>query len=438
LVSDESDAHYFYLVVLIVAALLFLFSSFAESALLSLSRARIQRLAERDAGAARSLQDFVERPASFNTAMTIVRLAALVAMTVGAIGAIVVGLPSLAAVVTWAAVLLMTVTFGWTVPRSVASSRPEHALLAIAWPVRALTWLLTPLSALVVGIDGVVSRSIGAAEPPDAPVVTSDELKVMVAASEEEGLIEERERTMIDNILELEDVLVREIMIPRPDVVAVPVTTTVRQAVDVVVRERYSRLPVYRESIDDIAGILYGKDLVQLVVDGRLDDQVGSLARPAYFVPESKRCDDLLRELQQQHVHIAIVVDEYGGTSGLVTIEDLLEEIVGEIQDEYDVEEQKIIPEGEGVAIVDGSASIDDVNEALSLDLTAEEVDTIGGLVYEKLGRVPIVGDQVHVDQSELTVVGAHGRRVTRVRVRRVDPDDNGANGNGRLARPDE
>jgi CBS domain containing-hemolysin-like protein len=439
LVADDSDGHYSYLVILIVASILFLFASFAESALLTVSRARIQRLAERDASAARSIQDFAERPSSFTTSMAIVRLAALVAVTVGAVGAVIVGLPSIAATAIWAGVLLSAVTFGWTVPRAVASSRPEHALLAIAWPVRALTWLLAPLLGLVGGIDSVVSRSVGAAEPPEAPVVTSDELRVMVAASEEEGLIEERERTMIDNILELEDVLVREIMVPRPDVVAVQVTTTVRQAVDVVVRERYSRLPVYRESIDDISGILYGKDLFQLVVDGRLDDQVGSLARPAYFVPESKRCDDLLRELQQQHVHIAIVVDEYGGTSGLVTIEDLLEEIVGEIQDEYDVEEQKIIPEGEGVAIVDGSASIDDVNEALSLDLATEQVDTIGGLVYEKLGRVPIVGDRVHLDQSELTVVGAHGRRVTRVRVRRLGlADDNGTKGNGKLARPDE
>jgi CBS domain containing-hemolysin-like protein len=226
---------------------------------------------------------------------------------------------------------------------------------------------------------------------------------------------------MIDNILELEDVSVREIMVPRPDVVAVTVSTTIREAVEVFVREGYSRVPVYRESIDDVVGILYAKDLFPYVVDNRVDDRVGELVRPANFVPESKKCDDLLRELQQQRVHIAIVVDEYGGTSGLVTIEDLLEEIVGEIQDEFDVEEQKIVPEGDGSAIVDGSASIDDVNDALSLDLTTEEVDTIGGLVYEKLGRVPVVGDQVRVDRTELTVVGAHGRRVTRVRVNRLD-----------------
>jgi len=250
----------------------------------------------------------------------------------------------------------------------------------------------------------------------------------MVAASEEEGLIEQGERTMIDNILELEDITVREIMVPRPDIVAVPATATIREAVDTFVREGYSRLPVYRETIDDVAGILYSKDLFPLVVAGRLTESVGAIARSAYFVPESKKTDDLLRELQQKRVHIAIVVDEYGGTAGLVTIEDLLEEIVGEIQDEFDTEEQKIILEGDGQAVVDGTVTIDDVNEALALNLEADDVDTIGGLVYEKLGRVPVVGDTVDAEQARLTVVAANGRRVSRVRVvRTTQPLSNGS-----------
>jgi CBS domain containing-hemolysin-like protein len=280
-----------------------------------------------------------------------------------------------------------------------------------------------------------LTRLVGVGELPEGPVVTPAELKVMVAASEEEGLIEQRERTMIDNILELEDISVREVMVPRTDMVALPTTTTVREAVDTIVREGYSRLPIYRETIDDIAGILYGKDLFPLIVRGRLDEEVGSFARPAYFVPESKKSDDLLRELQQQRVHIAIVVDEYGGTAGLVTIEDLLEEIVGEIQDEFDTEEQKIVLDGEGVALVAGTASIDDVNDALSLSLTTEEVDTIGGLVYEKLGRVPVVGDHVQVNHALLTVVGANGRRITRVRVKTLAEEPANGETNGKAPR---
>ncbi|HLZ08112.1 MAG TPA: hemolysin family protein, partial [Chloroflexota bacterium] len=232
-------------------------------------------------------------------------------------------------------------------------------------------------------------------------------------------LIEQRERTMIDNILGLENVSVREVMVPRPDIVAVSTTATVREAVEAFTREGYSRLPVYRESIDDIVGVLYGKDLFSLLLAGRLTETVGSLARSVYFVPEVKKSDDLLRELQQQRVHIAVVVDEYGGTAGLVTIEDLLEEIVGEIQDEFDTEEQKIVVEGDHAALVDGSVGIDDVNEILGLNLTTEEVDSVGGLLYEKLGRVPVVGDTVTVDGATLTVVAAQRRRVTRVRIKR-------------------
>jgi CBS domain containing-hemolysin-like protein len=306
-------------------------------------------------------------------------------------------------------------------PRALTPVWAERIALAMALPIKLLGWLLSPFASTMGAATAGFARLVGAQETPEGPVVTTEELKVMVAASEEEGLIEKGERTMIDNILGLEDVVAREIMIPRPDIVATAAGTTVRDAARALIRERYSRYPVFRESIDDIVGILYGKDLLQAVVEGRLDENVGQLARPALFVPESKRCDDLLRELQQQRVHIAIVVDEYGGTSGLVTIEDLLEEIVGEIQDEFDVEEQKIVRETDGNALVDGSASIDDVNEALALDLTAEEVDTIGGLVYERLGRVPVVGDQIELDHARLSVVGARGRRVTRVRIRPLE-----------------
>ncbi len=425
---DGRPIYFYTLAILLVGTLLYVFSSFAEGAIGSLSRARIQRLAERDLAAARAIQDFAERPAFYVTATGIIRLASLLAIAITVTELLKDQALPVTSVVAWAALLFGALVLGWIVPRAGASVNPEGIALTIGRPLKVLSWIITPIVNLVALSTSELSKLFGGEESPEAQVVTTAELKVMVAASEEEGLIEQRERTMIDNILELEEVSVREIMVPRPDIAALDVTSTVREAVDVLVRERYSRYPVFRDSIDDIVGILYGKDLFQYVLDRRLDDRVGDLLRPAYFVPESKKCDDLLRELQQQRVHIAIVVDEYGGTSGLVTIEDLLEEIVGEIQDEFDVEEQKIVPEGDGNALVNGSASIDDVNDALSLDLTTEEVDTIGGLVYERLGRIPVVGDQVRVDGALLTVVGSHGRRVTRVRVRRIGPETtNGA-----------
>jgi putative hemolysin len=323
-------------------------------------------------------------------------------------------------VIGWALSLIAALILGWIIPRSVGTSHPEEVTLALALPLKVLSVLFSPVARLVGAATNGLSCLLGEPAPTEARLLTPAELKVMVAASEEEGLIERQERTMIDNVLELEEKTVREVMVPRPDIVALSASASVRTAVDTFVREGYSRMPIFRETIDAIVGILYGKDLFPLMIDNRYEDPVGEFVRPAYFVPESKRADDLLRELRQQRVHIAVVVDEYGGTAGMVTIEDLLEEIVGEIQDEFDVEEQKIIRTSEDEAVVDGGVSIDDANEELGLDLTAEEVDTIGGLVHERLGRIPVIGDKVVLDHAVLTVVGASGRRVTRVRIKRL------------------
>ena len=414
-------------ILLLVASALFTFASLVEGAIGALSRARVQRFAERDESAAKRIVDFAERPTAHLTTTAVIKLASLLAAALAVWALVAGGRLSSTSLFAWILLMIGALVLGWIVPRVAAVCWPERIALRLAVPFRIVEWIFAPLVRPVAAATSVLARLVGAGEAPEGPIVTSDELKVMVAASEEEGLIEQGERTMIDNILELEDITVREIMVPRPDIVAVPATATIREAVDTFVREGYSRLPVYRETIDDVAGILYSKDLFPLVAAGRLTESVGAIARSAYFVPESKKTDDLLRELQQKRVHIAIVVDEYGGTAGLVTIEDLLEEIVGEIQDEFDTEEQKIIFEGDGQAVVDGSATIDDVNDALALNLEADEVDTIGGLVYEKLGRVPVVGDTVDVEQAKLTVVAANGRRVSRVRVVRIaQPLSNG------------
>jgi putative hemolysin len=407
------------LVVVVLATVLYCFASLMEGAIGSLSRSRVQRLVEQDGSVWGRLVSFVERPAPELAAAAMMKLVALIVAAVGTT-ALLLGAQAGDAATAGLLVFGGAVILGWILARGVAARWPEALVLRFALPFRLLGLVFGPLSWVVLRVSDGLAHLLGAAVTAEGPVVTAEELKVMVAASEEEGLIEEGERTMIDNVLELEGKSVREVMVPRPDIVALTTTTTVRGAVDTFVREGYSRLPIYRDTIDDVVGVLYGKDLFPLVLEGRLTDAVGSFARPAYFVPESKKADDLLRELQLRRVHIAIVVDEYGGTAGLVTIEDLLEEIVGEIQDEYDVEEAKIVPEGDGEAIVDGTVSIDDVNEELQLDLTGEEVDTIGGLVYEQLGRVPVVGDKVAVDHALLTVVGSHGRRVTRVRVKRL------------------
>src|SRR5262249_31631556 len=235
-----------------ICAVLFVFSAFAGAALASLSRARVQRLAERDSEASRAIVDFAERPGFYTTTTTILALASLVSVTVGATTLVMEASPAATAVLVWAAVFLGALLFGWIIPRSVSAAQPERILLALGRPLKLFSWLVRPVASVVALASRAASRLVGVEETPEGPLVTTAELKVMVAASEEEGLIEQQERTMIDNILELEEVSVREIMVPRPDIVAVTVSTTIREAVEIFVREGYSRVPVYRESIDDV------------------------------------------------------------------------------------------------------------------------------------------------------------------------------------------
>ncbi len=252
-------------------------------------------------------------------------------------------------------------------------------------------------------------------EPPE---VRDERMEQVVDAGEKAGLIEMDEYQMITGIIHLDRTRVRDIMVPRIDVVAIEVETPLSQALDTIISHAVSRVPVYEESIDHIVGLLYARDLLKVLRDGKTDAPLRSLVRPAHFVPESKRLDELLQELQKSKVHMAIVVDEYGGTAGIVTIEDVLEEIVGEIQDEYDTgEEPQIERVSDDEAIFDARATIDRVNATLSVKLPHES-DTIGGLVLLRLEKMPKGGDQVQIDNVTITVLSLVGRRIKKVRVK--------------------
>jgi putative hemolysin len=238
----------------------------------------------------------------------------------------------------------------------------------------------------------------------------------MVDAGEEEGIIEEEEQEMIYSIFEIGETLAREIMVPRIDVVAITAATPVKEALDIILEVGHSRIPAYEETIDNIVGILYARDLLAHFRDGEPEIALRDMLRPAYFIPEAKKVDQLLEELQQRKVHIAIVVDEYGGTAGLVTIEDILEEIVGEIQDEYDAEEPFIEVITPNEVVFNARVDLDDVNRLLEIELPTTESDTLGGLIYSQLGRVPTVGDEVLIDGVRLSVLSVAGRRIKKIR----------------------
>ncbi len=270
--------------------------------------------------------------------------------------------------------------------------------------------------------DAAIFLPLIESRPPEQPEeALEDTLEQMVDAGEKAGLIQSDEHEMISGVLRLDKTLVREIMVPRIDVVAVEVQAPLHAALDVIIGGSHSRVPIYEESIDHVVGLLYAKDMLKILRDGgKSDVPLQSLLRPAFFVPESKRVDELLQELQQSKVHMAVVVDEYGGTAGIVTIEDILEEIVGEIQDEYDIGEEPLIERvSENEGIFNARVNIDQVNDALQVQLP-EEGDTLGGLVYQRLQKMPKVGDQVQVDGVIISVLSVLGRRIKKVRISKV------------------
>jgi putative hemolysin len=253
-------------------------------------------------------------------------------------------------------------------------------------------------------------------------LVTEEEIKTVVDAGEEGGVLEEEEKEMIYSIFELGDTLTREVMVPRIDVVAIDAATPLPQAADLVIQATHSRVPVYQDTIDNVIGVLYAKDLLRVLRVGNLSTSLSQIVRPAYFVPEAKKVDELLEELQKRRVHVAIVVDEYGGVAGLVTIEDILEEIVGEIQDEYDAEEPMFQQEAEGNYIFNARANLDDVSQLLAVQLPSEDYDTLGGFLYTQFGHVPNAGEQLRFNGLVIEVLTVSGRRIGQVRVRREHP----------------
>jgi len=311
------------------------------------------------------------------------------------------------------------------VPRVIAAQRPEAVTLVLVRPITVMATLLTPLVYLLGLALGFMTRLLG--EKPETEMTfAEEELRLLVGVREENAAIEEEEKEMIASIFELGVTMAREVMVPRIDVVAVAVEVPLMDALDIILAKGHSRIPVYQDTIDNILGLLYAKDLLKYLRDGETAVDMRDILRPAFFIPESKKVDDLLQEMQRQKVHMAIVIDEYGGTAGLVTIEDLVEEIVGEIQDEYDLEESFIEVISESEVIFNARVDLDDVNRMMAIELPTEESDTLGGLVYSQLGKVPDPGDVVTLDGVKIAVISVAGRRIKKVRVTKEKARENG------------
>lgn len=394
------------------------FFSASEMAFIAANRIRLRHLAEQGARVARGYMEAFQQPERLlSTAMMGVTIAHVSASALTT-ALLLPWFDRKAAL--WATIILTPImlVFGEILPKTLTQQRATAVALRTFDPLRAAAWLLAPMVWIANALVGAMLRSLGHRERRD-PFVSRDDLRLLFQV-EPQGTtdVKDEEREMIEGIFDLGETTVREIMVPLVDVVAVPEEATVEEAVARIRESGHSRLPVYRERIDHVIGIVTALDLLQR---GATEESVKALLRPAYYVPETKRIDELLRELQRQRIQLAVVVDEYGGSEGIVSVEDVVEEIVGEIEDEHERQPSTLTSLPDGSYLVAARLGIDELNEALEWDVPKKDYETVGGLILSALGRIPRPGEQVILGPYELSVVDADERRILKVKVKARD-----------------
>jgi CBS domain containing-hemolysin-like protein len=391
----------------------------AETSLVRTSRVKATALAADHRRGSRQLVELVEHPERFlNPVLLLVLVCQLVSATlVGVLAERWFG-PLGIFIATVFEVVIIFVFFE-AVPKNWAVHNPERAALFSA-PIVAAVVRFPPVHVISAGLIGLADVLIGRGrrgEGAERANVTESELLAMADVAHDEDVIEPEERRYIHSVIEFGDTVAREVMVPRPDMVAMEADTSVTDTLEAALRAGYSRVPVYEDNVDDVIGIAYTKDLIGAERQGHGTDPVRAHVRPANFVPETKRLSALLRDMQDHKFHLSIVVDEYGGTAGLVTMEDLIEELVGEIVDEFDVEEPAVEHRSDGSVVVNGLMTLDDADDLLGAQLPQGPWDTVGGLVLDLAGHVPQEGEVVDIDGYQLVVERMANRRIGRVRI---------------------
>ena len=423
------------LLALIVAGVLVVVAGFlvaAETAIGRVSRARADELTHQGVRGAARLRPLLDDRARYVNVLLFLHMALFVAATVLVTKAFldVIGGPLWWQLLAAALVMIVVdyVVLG-VAPRTLGVQHADRIAVRWAAPARFLAVLLSPLARLLILLGNALTPGKGYREGPFA---SQAELRELVDLAEASDVIEDDERQMIHSVFELGDTFARELMVPRTDMVFIEQNKTLRQAISLALRSGFSRIPVVGENVDDIVGVLYLKDIVRRTFEHHESEQterVASLMRPAFMVPDSRRADELLRDMQAAHVHIAVLVDEYGGTAGIVTIEDVVEEIVGEISDEYDTEVPEVERLAQGAYRVHARMHVEDFADLIGVVLDGEEegVDTVGGLLAKRLGRVPIPGARITVEGWDLTAESSAGRRnrIGTVLAEPIDSADN-------------
>ncbi|MGB8220316.1 MAG: hemolysin family protein [Methanoregula sp.] len=417
--------NFFYLLLFIVCILLSAFFSSSEVALISITKARVRTLVNDNKPGAMALATLKENPDHFlitiligNTIMNIAAAAIATAIAISVFGSIGVGIAT-------GFVVIVLLIFGEIGPKIYATRAPDAFPRTVAPIILFLSRILSP----VIWIVDRLSPSLGAGRDAAEPAVTEEEIKEWIDVGKEEGTIEQDEKEMLYSVLEFGDTTSREIMTPRVDVILMEDTSGIGEAIRIFNETGFSRIPVYHDQIDNITGVLNVKDVFSAMVSKRKDLSIKEIMYDPTFVPETKKIDELLKELQVHRVQIAIVIDEYSSFVGIVTVEDILEELVGEIMDEYDKEEPEVQTISEGVYVLDAQMWVDDINDELGLGLPMDEsYETVGGLLIDRLGHIPQhPGEKVEIEAGRITLVvmQMHGRRIVKIKCV-VRPETNG------------
>lgn len=404
---------------LLLLGALFLLSGFfsgSETALMSLDRLRIKYLVEKNRRGARRLEALLEQPDRLLSAILIGNNLVNIALSVIATGLFVhyYGEPGEFYTILFLTPVLLI--FSEISPKSYAAQNPEKVSFLALRPILLVIWLLTP----VIWVVTVLTRLLSHLFPGEAvnrPVISEDEIRALINVGEQTGVVATAQRRMLHGVFELSQTRVRDVMIPRTEVVGIDIGSSLEQSMTLIRESRHSRFPVYQGGMDNIVGIIHSKDVL-LATQHPGEFALERIMRPPYFVPDSKRIETLLQSFRRRHAHLAVVVDEYGGVEGIVTLEDIVEEIVGEIQDEYDDDDVLLREMEPGRYLIDGSTSLRAINRRFGLDFSEEHVNTLAGFMLRLLGTIPQEGDRCQANGAELTVRKVVGRRIEEIEMR--------------------
>lgn len=395
--------------------------SSSESSIIAVSKFRIRHLAEGEDPRAKAVQRLLDKhDRLFSAVILSGNLFTILATSLGT--ALAIRYLGQDAGVFAATVLMtyLTVVFGELTPKTFAVTHSERVSLALSRPLELYVKIISPLLWVFTASANIILRLFGVKEKTTSPFVTEEEIKTMISIGEEEGTIEKDEKRMLHRIFEFGDTEVSEAMVPRTEIAAIPETATVNDAMQLVSDKGFSRYPVIRENVDSILGILYIKDIMRTMAQTSVEGlSVSNFMREAYYIPENKMVTELLDEMQKKNFHIAVVVDEYGGTAGLVTLEDIMEEIVGGLQDEFEaIEAQKEVEViDEHTFLVSGQTPLDEIDELIGVKLASEDFNTIGGFVFGLFGRLPKIGEQVRLQNLGFLIIEMEERKISKIKI---------------------